>query len=327
MSQSNTKSISNQPPQQRQPSPSPSPSSSQDLTKLLGSSVKVTTTFSSLQGSDQAIGRLWAYDSTLGLLALELPPSPLDPILSSAPASALASSSTSTSTSTTNHSSSSNNSSNQTSSSFLSSPSSTTPTTNVGVGVGFRIIKVSEIRSIEFLPTEFQDTKRGGSGDGGSGGGAGGQDGVDGLSLSTHSSQHLADSLTTTVHPVSFNAVQAREANAVKQSLLKAARTGGKDVSEMGQLVFDALSKTLPCRWHGPHIIVLEEVVISGPQYDPSSTNVPNFTQEQLRSISDGTTSSSVAEGSKAKANSWNRVIKVLEGERRKILARQALEG
>lgn len=82
--------------------------------------------------------------------------------------------------------------------------------------VGFTIVKVSEIKKI-------------------------------GLHQSTQasngtSSRSGADSLTP-IHPVSLKAAQSREADAVKQSLTKVARTG-KDVSQLGQQIFDALSKT-----------------------------------------------------------------------------------
>ncbi|CBQ71798.1 conserved hypothetical protein [Sporisorium reilianum SRZ2] len=159
--------------------------------------------------------------------------------------------------------------------------------------VGFTIVKVSEINKIEFEAAES----------------------TNGAAAAASKSQ--ADSLTP-IHPVSLKTAQLREADAVKQSLTKVARTG-KDVSQLGQQIFDALSKTLPCRWHESHIIVMEEVVISGPGYDPASTNVPGYTQEQLQSFIDGTNDAPVPDGAQSKANSWHRVTKVLQGERRKM--------
>lgn len=73
-----------------------------------------------------------------------------------------------------------------------------------------------------------------------------------------------------------------------------------------------ASSCRLPCRWHNSHIIVMEEVVISGPGYDAASTNVPGFTREQLQSYIDGTNTSPAPDGAQSKANSWQRVTKVV---------------
>lgn len=56
----------------------------------------------------------------------------------------------------------------------------------------------------------------------------------------------------------------------------------------------------------------MEEVVISGPGYDPASTNVPGYTQEQLQSFIDGTNNGPVPDGAQSKANSWHRVTKVV---------------
>ena len=73
-----------------------------------------------------------------------------------------------------------------------------------------------------------------------------------------------------------------------------------------------ASSHRLPCRWHNSHIIVMEEVVISGPGYEAASTNVPGFTQGQLQSYIDGTNTSPAPDGAQSKANSWHRVTKVV---------------
>ncbi|PWZ00683.1 hypothetical protein BCV70DRAFT_237030 [Testicularia cyperi] len=242
--------------------------------KLLGRSVTLTV-------GDKAArivsGKLWAYDPSLGVVGLECPSESLNSTLSAAPAAAA--------------------------SVAQASQAARNPSSRAREAVGFKLVKVSEVKKIEFVASSASHPdKSNGS-----------------------NATSLADSLTP-IHPVSLKAAQMREMDAVKRSLTKVARTG-KDVSEMGQLVFDALSKTLPCRWHGPHIIVMEEVVVSGPGYDPASTNVPSFTQDQLRSFIDGTHTGPVPEGAQSKANSWNRVTKVLEGERRKIVASQAAAG
>ncbi|SPO23060.1 uncharacterized protein UTRI_01738 [Ustilago trichophora] len=235
-----------------------------NIAKLLGSTVTFTV------GDRQTrtlSGKLWAYDPSLGVVGLECEPVPLPSHLSSAPAAAASVAQAS-----------------QTSRNRFAQPTA---------AAGFTIVKVSEIKKIEFQPSSEP--------------------------ANGAASKSQTDTLTP-IHPVSLKAAQLREADAVKQSLTKVARTG-KDVSQLGQQVFDALSKTLPCRWHESHIIVMEEVVISGPGYDPASTNVPGYTQEQLQSFIDGSNTGPVPEGAQSKANSWQRVTKVLQGERRKMNA------
>lgn len=158
-----------------------------NIAKLLGSHVTFTV------GDKQTrtlSGKLWAYDPSLGVVGLECEAKPLPPHLSSAPASAASVAQAS-----------------QTSRNRFAQPTAT---------VGFTIVKVSEIKKIEF----HQST--------------------DASNGTAPKSQ--ADSLTP-IHPVSLKTAQLREADAVKQSLTKVARTG-KDVSQLGQQIFDALSKT-----------------------------------------------------------------------------------
>ncbi len=158
-----------------------------NIAKLLGTYVTFTV------GEKQTrtlSGKLWAYDPTLGVVGLECEPSALPPHLSSAPAAAAAVAQAS-----------------QTSRNRFAQPIA---------AAGFTIVKVSEIKNIEFQ--QPSDATNGAK------------------------SKSLADSLTP-IHPVSLKAAQLREADAVKQSLTKVARTG-KDVSQLGQQIFDALSKT-----------------------------------------------------------------------------------
>lgn len=158
-----------------------------NIAKLLGSHVTFTL------GDKQTrtiSGKLWAYDPSLGVVGLECEPKSLPNHLSSAPAAAASVAQAS-----------------QTSRNRFAQPTA---------AVGFTIVKVSEIKKIEFQHSS---------------------DSVNGAA-----SKSLADSLTP-IHPVSLKAAQLREADAVKQSLTKVARTG-KDVSQLGQQIFDALSKT-----------------------------------------------------------------------------------
>lgn len=161
-----------------------------NVAKLLGSHVTLTV------GDKQPrhlSGKLWAYDPSLGVVGLECEASSLPPHLASAPAAAASVAQAS-----------------QTSRNRFAQPTS---------AVGFTIVKVSEIKRIEFTQQLSESANGAASG-----------------------IKSQAESLTQ-VYPVSLKAAQAREADAVKQSLTKVARTG-KDVSQLGQQIFDALSKT-----------------------------------------------------------------------------------
>ncbi|RUP49789.1 anticodon-binding domain-containing protein [Jimgerdemannia flammicorona] len=106
-----------------------------------------------------------------------------------------------------------------------------------------------------------------------------------------------AGPFATTVPIVGFIQVerlQTREAQTLKEATQQLARIG-VGVTTEGQDIFDALSKTLPCRWHKESIIVLDDVLIS-PPYEIENCQA---------------NSSSVA--------SLVQVKKVLEGEKRRL--------
>jgi len=93
---------------------------------------------------------------------------------------------------------------------------------------------------------------------------------------------------------VPMDRIQAREIQAVKETRAALARIG-VGVTQKAQDIFDALSKTLPCRWAKDSIVVLDEVMIN-PPYD-----IDDFKANQS------------ASGSLAQ------VRKVLEGERKRL--------
>lgn len=68
---------------------------------------------------------------------------------------------------------------------------------------------------------------------------------------------------------VDMQRCQEREAKALRTAELEAAKIG-IGVSREAQDIFDALAKTLPCRWDSKDIIVLGEITIS-PPYAPEN--------------------------------------------------------
>ncbi|CAD6896905.1 unnamed protein product [Tilletia controversa] len=141
---------------------------------------------------------------------------------------------------------------------------------------GFRLIKIREVKKVEVVPSSSVSAGTNGAPTPNDGARAGA--GPDRL---------------TTLHALNVAALDARANAAIRDAHTRAGRRG-VGVSTQAQGIFDALSKTLPCRWHGAHIIVLDEVVIA---------------QNTVR----------------AKAASWQRVVKVLEGERAKILRQEGV--
>mmetsp|Transcript_13965 Transcript_13965/g.50829 ORF Transcript_13965/g.50829 Transcript_13965/m.50829 type:complete len:174 (+) Transcript_13965:276-797(+) len=68
---------------------------------------------------------------------------------------------------------------------------------------------------------------------------------------------------------VDLEKCKAREDDALKEAEVKA-QAVGVGVTQEAQNIYDALAKTLPCRWAGTDIIVLDEVRVASP-YTPES--------------------------------------------------------
>ncbi|KAI8324204.1 hypothetical protein GQ54DRAFT_296341 [Martensiomyces pterosporus] len=66
------------------------------------------------------------------------------------------------------------------------------------------------------------------------------------------------------IHPVAVSTIEARKQKSLALAQERASRIG-VGVTDEAQAVFEALSKTLPCRWTENKIIVLDEVVIEPP--------------------------------------------------------------
>ncbi|KAI9348368.1 anticodon-binding domain-containing protein [Pilaira anomala] len=96
------------------------------------------------------------------------------------------------------------------------------------------------------------------------------------------------------VGPVSVEQLKVREADALKGFGNEVSKLG-VGVTKEGQDIFNALSKTLPCRWSKDTIVVMDEVLIT-----------PPYSAENCRANS-------------SSAASLARVKKVLEGERKRL--------
>ena len=64
-------------------------------------------------------------------------------------------------------------------------------------------------------------------------------------------------------------------ARQTSEAACRAAKTAGdnigENVSALAQDVFDALARTLPCKWNKDVIVVMDEVDVVGPKYDAAS--------------------------------------------------------
>lgn len=93
-------------------------------------------------------------------------------------------------------------------------------------------------------------------------------------------------SLPSPLEPLrALNPVEAtaRVEKAVQEDKKQRARVG-QGVSEEAQALFDALGKTLPVRWHGTEIVVMDEVLISEP-YRTSDVKGGKGSQERIERV------------------------------------------
>lgn len=113
------------------------------------------------------------------------------------------------------------------------------------------------------------------------------------------------------VRPINVTAAAMREAQAVKADEAKRARIG-HGVSRWAQEIFDALGKTLPVRWHQTSIVILDDVLLSGPQYRPEDVKVSGNNSARLTRVRQ------VLEGE------WARLLRTEEGKQMELEARNS---
>jgi len=146
----------------------------------------------------------------------------------------------------------------------------------------FRIFKINYLREVIPLPDESPAPA------------TNGMNGAAAIAGGVGLEANIFSTAMPPINHVHVERLQVREQLAIKEMGAQLAKTG-VGVTQEGQEIFDALSKTLPCRWHKDTIVVLDEVLISSP-YDVDSCRA--------------STSSSA---------SLARVKKVLEGERKRL--------
>ncbi|KAJ1675172.1 hypothetical protein EV182_001786 [Spiromyces aspiralis] len=112
--------------------------------------------------------------------------------------------------------------------------------------------------------------------------------------LSVKDATELANVELPKVEALDVRTVMDRHDSALRDAYSECSRIG-IGVTAEGQQIFDALRKTLPCRWHEKQIIVLDEVLID-PPYSPSD-----------------------CKANPSSANLLQRVRKVLQGERARL--------
>ncbi|KAI3976317.1 hypothetical protein MKX01_021859 [Papaver californicum] len=85
---------------------------------------------------------------------------------------------------------------------------------------------------------------------------------------------------------VDLNSVQAKEESAIRQAEVEAERIG-VGVSNEAQIIFDALSKTLPVRWDKIAIVVMNEVRMSSPYLPENVSGGTPAANERVKKVLD----------------------------------------
>ncbi|KAG0326104.1 hypothetical protein BG000_001534 [Podila horticola] len=104
---------------------------------------------------------------------------------------------------------------------------------------------------------------------------------------------NITNNIYSTVVPavgyIQLDKIQQREQQAIREAQVAAARIG-VGVSSSAQDIFDALSKTLPCRWAKDSIVVMDEVIIA-PPYEPENCKAnasASYTLARVKKVLEG---------------------------------------
>ncbi|KAG0313054.1 hypothetical protein BGZ99_009101 [Dissophora globulifera] len=140
----------------------------------------------------------------------------------------------------------------------------------------FRILKINYIKDVTPLPSGSSNTSTANSPDpsaaaavAASASASGDKDAKEQQDKNSSITNNVYATALPAVGPVQLDKLQQREQQAIREAQVAAARIG-VGVSSIGQDIFDALSKTLPCRWAKDSIVVMDEVLIA-PPYEPEN--------------------------------------------------------
>ncbi|KAJ2368550.1 hypothetical protein IW150_005381, partial [Coemansia sp. RSA 2607] len=91
------------------------------------------------------------------------------------------------------------------------------------------------------------------------------------------------------IGPVAVSTMEARKQRSLAQAQERASRIG-VGVTDDAQSIFEALSRTLPCRWDQNKIVVLDEVVIDSPYGAENCREITSasFTLQRVKKVLQG---------------------------------------